>query len=43
MGAIDKIKQINIDSLSEEPLITSSNLSISKLIGILKEENAYLY
>lgn len=41
MNGIDKIKQMNVDLFSEQPLMVSSNLPISKLIGILKEENAY--
>ncbi|MBS7658954.1 MAG: CBS domain-containing protein [Candidatus Bathyarchaeia archaeon] len=41
MEKFDKIKQMEIEELGEPPLIVPSNLSISKLIGILKEENAY--
>ncbi|MEM2843703.1 MAG: hypothetical protein QXZ53_07520, partial [Candidatus Bathyarchaeia archaeon] len=41
MNGINKIKEMNVGLFGEQPLIVSSDLPISKLIGVLKEENAY--
>ncbi len=41
MESIDKIKQMEIEAFGEPPLIVPPHLPISKVIGILKEENAY--
>jgi predicted transcriptional regulator/ribosome-associated translation inhibitor RaiA len=41
MEILNEIKQMKVEAFGEPPLIISSNLPILKVIGILKEENAY--